>query len=126
MKRPYIANYSNKIVINNDVKAFYDQESQVSFENEEKTVKIIEKGKFGTTIETRVIESSDPDEVSFCSTTIKTFKTEDSDPDEFYELESTKFTKSMEGSDPDELCIIGTTKFTGTVEESDPDEYFLF
>lgn len=126
MKKPYIANYSNKVVINNDVKVFYDQESQVSFENDNKTVKIIEKGKFGTTIETRVIESSDPDELNFWSTTRKTFTIEDSDSDEFYNLESTRFTKSIEDSDPDELYTTGTTRFTDTIEESDPDEYFLF
>ena len=85
MKKPYIENYGDKMAIDNGVMGVYNQESQVSFENELGKIKMIKKGGFGSTIETSTIENSDLDEL--------------------YEVRATKLTETIEESDPDEYFL---------------------
>ena len=125
MKKPYLANYANKIKINNETGVYYDKASQITYKDQDKKIKIVDIGKFESTIETRVIENSDPDEFNLYGTTKSTFTVEDNDPDEFFQLGSTRLTETIEDSDPDELYRLGSTVETATIENSDPDEFYL-
>lgn len=57
----------------------------------------------GSTLETRTVESSDPDE---------------------FELELTSTKKTVENPNPDRL-FLGPTVLTESIEDSDPDEFLV-
>lgn len=103
--KPYLFNYSDKVDFNGEIQGYYDEKQQINYLDSSKNIKLIDKSKFGQTLETATIENSDPDELSF--------------------LEGTRFTKSIEGSDPDEFNNFGRTSITETIESSDPDEFVL-
>lgn len=79
----------------------------------------------GRTLETRGIESSDPDEFFLGPTVYTEDGVETSDPDEFTLLATTIRTSQTEESDPDEYVLQASTMGTFQKEDSDPDE-FLF
>ncbi|WP_313560485.1 hypothetical protein [Ruminiclostridium cellobioparum] len=147
MKVPYISSYSKALINNpNSPQLFYDCESQISYTDYTKKIKVIDKifdkGFAPGTVETAVRETSDPDEFIALGPTFETRSREDcSDSDEAYLLGPTMLTESGEPQDEDELYIdfpinfsyskenmisLGPTKQTFTSEPSDEDEYMLF
>ena len=85
------------------------------YKNAEKSVK--------TTYETSSIEVSDEDEFFCVGHTIETRVRETSDPDEFI-LGTTLITETVETSDPDEFVAMGPTNSTFSSEDTDLDEFF--
>ncbi|RKI37530.1 hypothetical protein D7V86_22790 [bacterium D16-51] len=71
--------------------------------SEKKNERTVQLQMSGRTLETRGIESSDPDEFELGPTNI-TKSVENSDPDEFF-LEPTVVTENVEASDPDEFLV---------------------
>jgi|GEM_PF-2243547 len=71
--------------------------------SEKKKDDIIQFQISGRTLETRTVESSDPDE---------------------FELELTSTKKTVENPNPDRL-FLGPTVLTESIEDSDPDEFLV-
>lgn len=126
MKKPYLVNYMKEDLLIENNNSYYDYETQISYTDNSKKIKVIDKVRFGYTRETRIIENSDSDQLLGVGSTKYTFTKEESDADELMYLGRTGITETVEDSDPDELLNLGSTRFTKAKEDSDPDELILF
>jgi len=99
--KPYYFNYSEEIVLSNNLKNFYDSKKQLNLDCYGNI--FINKYFNGTTIETKAIENSDEDIISL-GTTIETFSREENDEDSIY-LGPTVITENVEPSDEDDIYM---------------------
>lgn len=123
MKKHILNNFSKKHNYSNGGNSFYyDELTQVSYLDKNCEVKVM--SGYNSSMITKTIETSDPDEFECGMSTKSTFTVENSDNDEFY-MNSTTETATIEESDPDEFNLMGSSRETRVIENSDPDEFYV-
>jgi hypothetical protein len=124
MKRPYLSNYLEEYDLKVNSEIFYDSLSQISYTDDGRKQRLIDKVWYENTLHTRSIENSDADELNTIGSSRLTEQVEDSDPDEIWLIGSTKLTFTKEDTDPDEINASGFTDITKAIEDSDADEIY--
>lgn len=126
MENHFLCSFGKTVAQVNIPKTFYDFHSQQSYIDPDYTDKVIKHLNSQSTIETCVIENSDPDEFHMKGPRSGITETiESTDADEFHMYgPSSTITKTLEESDIDEFHATWSlgTRETRTIETSDPDE----
>jgi hypothetical protein len=101
MRKHILSSFSNHHNYHNKPTNYYDEVTQVSYEDSKFTKAIV--SRYETSGITESIENSDPDEFGYMSSTKVTFTVENSDEDELYMIGRSMETRVVESSDPDEF-----------------------
>lgn len=106
MKKHVLHELGDEKKIGQNHEFYYDDESQISYVDSSKKVKVISLKQNTSTIETRVVEVSDPDVFDL--------------------MKRTRLTETGgELSDADEILLMAGSRYTYTKETSDPDEFLI-
>ncbi|MDU1604717.1 MAG: hypothetical protein E6845_17305 [Clostridium sp.] len=104
MKKHILNNFSKKDNYSNGSKSFYyDELTQVSYLDKDCEVKVM--SGYNSSMITKTVETSDPDEFECRISTKSTFTIENSDNDEFNLMGLSRETRVIENSDPDEFYV---------------------